>query len=147
MNQTTLKHKDEWSCQHANLYIEICHWGKDYMNDGKGVWNYYIVIPERLCPEKFKSLWLDDKVIDGRSFVLHDYMRLDIANCEWHGGVTYYEKIGHTVGHRLVKLGCDYNHLWDSEAGYPYDLAWVEADARHTAEEVSKMLGLYVETK
>lgn len=50
------------------IFITIKHWGLERehesfepLNDGKGVWNYYITIPERLFPTAFPHLWLEDR--------------------------------------------------------------------------------------
>ena len=139
-----LRHKETWNCKHANLFIEIVHWGVDSMNNGKGVWNYYVTIPERLVkPEVFAKLWLDDKEErfseKGLSYITNDYMSQPFADVDWHYGITYYEKCGQVVGYRMVKLGCDYNHLWDEETGHPDILDSVLMDAKQTAEQLAKM--------
>lgn len=150
-----LAHKDVWTCNVVEkVYIEIVHWGIDRdntsfgsLNNGEGVWNYYITIPERVMPEQFEqSLWLDDKPVQFTPTSLiritHSYMQQPFADCEWHGGITFYEKIGQLVGHRAVKLGCDYSHIWDADRGYKYTVDEVYKDALTTAHALIKLYGL-----
>lgn len=146
-----LSRKDTWQILYKDkLVIEVGHWGVDRelefkpMNDGKGVWNYYISIPEWLCnEEQFNSIWLEDKLIkfaeSSPERITHDYYSNPISRMDsWHCGVTFYDKYGHSKGHRAVKFGCDYNHLYDE--GNEYTLEFVYADAKATAEEILNWL-------
>jgi hypothetical protein len=141
-----LNKKEFWSFTHAGLYVSIVNWGKERgefepMNHGHGVWNYYVTLPERLLGEKFKEVWLEDKRFkftpNSPEQINHDYYGHPFSDVDWHGGITYYAKHGQLEGHRNVELGCDYNHLWDSERGYNYTLEEVVADAKKTAEELA----------
>jgi len=144
-----LHYKETWCLEHRGLSVEITHWGhtgENAFNEGQGVWNYYVYIPERLT-KRFNELWLEDKLVKyaecSPERVHHDYMQAEFADqrFEWHGGITYYDKHGHTPGHRCVQLGCDFNHLWDHERGYDYVMEEVAYEAVRTA----KLLADYYE--
>lgn len=143
--------KELWTSWFENkLLIEVAHWGVERenefmaMNDGKGCWNYYVSIPERHFPEKFESLWLEDKPVKyfetSPERITHDYMNHPIAGLEWHCGVTYYEKEGQVKGHRAVKFGCDFSHYWDSKRGFDYTLEEVIMEAMETAKQILEYL-------
>jgi hypothetical protein len=147
-----------WYLSHAGLQITVKQWGVERahklkpLNNGHGIWNYYIFIPERLIgTDAFEKLWLEDKVVesnsDSKGWIYHDYMSQPFADVEWHCGITFYNKHGHTVGHRMVELGCDYNHLYDQERGYGYTLEEVVEDAKNTANQLAKLYNIKPPTK
>lgn len=147
-------HKDIWTFDfEGKLYIEVCHWGGtgergdfEGLNNEKGVWNYYITIPERIISDKFEELWLLDKLERfseaSPERVTQDYMSAPFSNVDWHCGITYYEKLGQIKGHRLVKMGCDYSHLYDSDRGFNYTLEEVCLDAMQTAIQLKLLYNL-----
>lgn len=140
-----IRHKDVWTTTHEKLTIEVCrHAVGELVNDGKGIWCYYVYIREDQCPIGFfDKLWLPDIII--RSWptspnrITHHYEHL-FPSCEWHGGVTYYAKHGHVPGHRCVQIGCDFSHLWDSEKNFDYRLKDIIFEAQRTAALISKEL-------
>lgn len=142
-NDTTPRHKDVWSYSHAGMCVEIVHHSVgELVNDGKGIWCYYIYVLEARCkPDVFATLWLEDKLIQYTPVspvrITHDYESL-LADCEWHGGATYYDKHGHSAGHRAIQIGCDFSHLWDAEQGFEYALDDIVQEANRTAELVAK---------
>lgn len=98
---------------------------------GEKIWNYYLFLIEEQMPDVFPSLWLDGKrmMINEKPtrHILYEYENTLIADLEWHCGCTYYEKVGGFDGaQRVLKVGCDYNHLWDE--GKHYDLSDIEHD-------------------
>jgi hypothetical protein len=148
-------HKDVWNLNlESKVFIEIVHWGIDRehesfrpLNNDKGVWNYYITLWESLMPEgSFEPLWLEDKQTkfseQGKEHITHDYMQQPFADVDWHGGITFYKKEGQIKGHRGIKLGCDYCHIWDAERGYNYTIDDVVSDALHTAKQIKELYKL-----
>jgi len=144
MNKT-----EQWSFIHAGLPVIIKHWGLERegyfapFNNGKGVWNYYVWLPEYLLKEHFSKVWLEDELIQFTPTspvrIAHDYMSAPFASVDWHGGITYYQKHGQIEGHRSVELGCDYSHLFDQERNYDYELDDVVAEAKATAEQLAAL--------
>jgi hypothetical protein len=110
------------------------------------MWNYYILITEdMLSPDDFAKVWLPVERwwerSSGYKQPCYDTYKSILEGGEFHGGVTFYEKHQDPdTGFRRIKVGCDYGHLWDMEAGYPYDLNWVRHDALRTVEKLSKAL-------
>lgn len=141
-----MKESTIWRGEHAGLGIEIVRWsfGVVISTLPETNWNYYVVIREDQT-KQFSELWLPPKIVkitpESKGFLTHDYSSLDIANIvEWHGGVTFYEKYGEVEGYRAVKLGCDFQHLFDIERGYPYIYEEVLAECKNTAQEVAALL-------
>jgi hypothetical protein len=132
-----------WRGKHRGITIEIAHWGLGQSWRPEGVWNYYLIIHERkITPEVFASLWLEDQTLDGYGCgcVSHDYYGSPLGAIEMHGGITFYEKNGHSVGHRYVKFGCDYNHSWDDHRRYTLDQ--VSAEAVESVNDAIERLGI-----
>ena len=146
-------HSDIWRFQvEGILPVKMVHWGADReheslkpLNNGKGVWNYYIMLPEWILKDKFPSIWLDDLVNESYSYISHDYMNASFADVYWHGDLTFYTKLGHTKGYRAVEVGCDYNHLFDMEQDY--DLESVVSESTETALQLINLYNLYGLTK
>ena len=89
-------------------------------------------------PEEIRErFWLSpdksDKVFKG---VYYSYHRETlITDLEWHYGCTWYSKVRGVDGEpRVVKIGCDYNHLWDE--GRSYDMEYVARDARRCIDSL-----------
>lgn len=62
---TEPRHKDVWTYIHAGLAVEIVHHSKsELVNEGKGIWCYYVYVPEERCkPGVFEALWKEDKKV------------------------------------------------------------------------------------
>lgn len=128
-----LKQLETWQANIDGYRIKIIRQDEEYRNrvDVPG-WCYYIVIPERNVPSKFRQLWLEPKKYTWG--VSYDYSDTPISGLNWHGGVTFYQKHGEVEGHRAVEFGCDYSHYWDQ--GQDYRLEDVYADALVTLDEI-----------
>lgn len=141
-----LRPQTTWRGEHRGLQIKIVNWDCGGMGP---VWNYYVYLPEQKLGDKFQAIWLEDKITkitpESMGFVTHDYYTAPYINVDaWHGGITYYAKHGYTEGRRCVEIGCDYNHLWDREHGYPATLESVTQDAIATVDQLIEALGLDV---
>lgn len=148
--KNTIAHKDTWNGTHEGVSYEIQFWGKtdsEYaINEGNGMWNYYILINENMLSEEdFAKVWLPvSRWMDrssGRKTPIYDTYESILESGDFHGGITHYSK--HQcpdTGFRYIKVGCDYGHLWDMEAGYPYTLESVEQDALATVRALTKVL-------
>lgn len=107
-----------------------------------GTWCYYVTIGEaQLAPELFAEFSLDATATPHKSGwprISHDYYGARFASADWHGGVTYYEKLGGLDGaQRYVKIGCDFAHSWDE--GIDFDYAQVEREAIETVKQLQAM--------
>jgi len=139
-----------WKGCHERLNFEVTHWGlkREHSlastNDGKGCWNYYVILFEREI-ENFKDFWRDPEVrefsVGGTKYIRYDYEASPLATVFWHGGATYWQ--GGTpelVGQRYIKIGCDYSHLQDQERGYDYTIEDILRDVSQTIAELLPLL-------
>ena len=131
-----------WRAQHLGQTYEVCHHGVSDYNP-QGTWCFYVLLDERMFanPEDWKLFDLpiqERKQPEGSTWRHFPYD--DIPDMLWHCGPTFGErrtefdrKTGRDFG--VIKVGCDYNHLWDREAGYPYTLESVRQDAKACVED------------
>lgn len=138
-----LRHKDVWNGTYHNIRFEIVKWK---LGDNPN-WNYYIYLPVDQIPVEFhKFFFLDGKreklSPDGNEYLDYNCGETSyISDLDWHGGITFYEKELEGDGKLLgVKLGCDYAHYFDEEAGYPYNLEWVLSDTKHTIDKLHELI-------
>ncbi len=128
-----------WRGSYRDLQFKIVSWQFRGLEDRypSGAWNYYVYIPETKVPN-FAAIWLDDEVKKltpvSRGRVSHAYYASPLGSVDMHGGITYYQKHGHTEGYRCVEIGCDYQHLHDD--GQEYDERDVLRDAMQTIDDL-----------
>lgn len=131
----------EWTGRYRDVSFRISLHavGERYTPGSEGIWCFYVFLNEQAVPN-FSALWLEDKVYrykpDAPGRITHDYMASIPSGIEFHGGITYYAKHGHTEGFRCVELGCDYNHLWDSERGGGYTLEEIKDDVKRCIDSI-----------
>jgi hypothetical protein len=135
MSKNNWRNKQVWNSVIQGLSTEIVRWESSYLLPGeeqvypKVNWNYYVYIPEYIVND-FDSLWLP---------VDSDYYSLSIAQADWHGGITYYEKFNSdSKQHRYIKVGCDYNHIFDE--GQTYIFEDIERDVIATVKSLHTIL-------
>lgn len=99
-----------------------------FADSGEGTWCYYLIVPEQMFPHR----WDDFRcLISDHGFhqPTPTWERVDFD-----GGITFSETRTHWSRKEgrfteSVKVGCDYNHLWNAEMGYPDTFASVKVDA------------------
>lgn len=142
-NKIDLKEKKVWSSLYKDTLIEIVNWkSKKLLLDIDNLvdadcWNYYVYLYESRL-ENFDALWLEptNQYSWGAGY---DYYSLPIYNIFWHGGITYYEKLNNdAIGKRMIKVGCDYSHLFDLDQ--TYELPDIVSDAIQTVDELHGVL-------
>lgn len=128
------------------LEYEVQFWGEGSMNEGNGMWNYYVTIPkDQLRPEDWERVWLPVAQMhhrsSGREWPSYDEYNSILQAGDFHGGITFYEK-GQTpdTEHQWIKVGCDYGHAWDRDRGYGYSVEEVQRDALRTCRELAAVL-------
>lgn len=135
-----LREVSKWNGQHRGVNYEVSlHDVGGYRPDG--IWCYYIYINEKNAPEAFENeFWLTRVPPTGPDcwmarYPHYPYSNAAFANVDWHGGVTFYEKVaGFDGAPRCVKIGCDYNHLWDQD--HSYSAEYVAQEARRTIDQL-----------
>lgn len=106
----------------------------DIYPSGETHWTYYLHlrlngIPEENDPD---SYWLERKKNGTYRYYAY-YKHSVMSDLDWHGGITWYSKErGFDGEERVIKIGCDYSHLWDE--GYYHDLEDVKNDCKRTIE-------------
>jgi hypothetical protein len=128
-----------WKGEHRGISYSLAHWGiSSYQR--YGIWNYYIHLLEEqfVNPDDFAKFNLEQEIYEFAGSKRAHYPYDNLPDVELYGGITFYSK--DTYINRegktktAVKFGCDYNHGWDREQGYPQDKAWVERDAKHSID-------------
>lgn len=109
--------------------------GNEYPNaePHPGIWCYYLLIPEQM----YSHRWADFAVTrnergytdHGPGFE-HDMFDSEIT---WASSEPYWDRKTERMWDG-AKVGCDYNHLWHHERGYPDSFASVTLDAQRTVE-------------
>lgn len=132
----------EWSGAHMGIrYLLSWHGRSDYQR--QGIWCWYLLLnQEQFYPDDWQRLRLEKQ---DREFAgsMHRHWDYDaFPDLEAHGGWTY-GKMETYLGrdgreYEQVKVGCDYNHLWDHEGGYPHTKSAVEADVRLAIERLCR---------
>lgn len=113
-----------WSVLYRNVSGEIVCWCNPE-SAAPDIWNFYIFLREDKCVN-FHDLWLPDNKYqfspESPVRYTNDYYgNKRLSSIEFHGGITYYEKAVHTEP-RTIKVGCDYNHLYDDETSWSLSL-------------------------
>ena len=116
--------------------------GVPEINGGRGIWCYYIYISDLiLAPANFEEFWLAPRPEKNSLYTdpnvrvaSYDYWAPKWSDVFWHGGITFYKKVSGFDGeNRIVKIGCDYGHLYDNGFEQFED---VERDAKRTITEL-----------
>jgi len=134
-----LRHKDLWSGMYRGVAFEIAHW--DVRPECTlGIWNFYLFIREDMVPEaNVGDVFLAPIHDSGRWGVRYAYYDSILAEIEWHGNMTFYEKRGGADGSKTVAVGgCDYNHLFDQGVTYRHE--GVAADARRAIDDLRRLI-------
>lgn len=127
-----------WAGYIKGFYCEIvCWWPEYYPEDKKEpLWNYYVTIRREQIPTGFDKL-IGEKITSivastGRE---SSYWREASVDISMHWGITFYEPTFNDKGEVIaVKIGCDYNHLYDE--GRSYNENYLLADAKNTIDEI-----------
>lgn len=103
-------------------------------------WTYYVFLNlENFADRELaESLWLEgqtDERFPKRKY--YDYYRnAFLTDLEFHGGITWYSKRFNSSDQRIIKIGCDYGHLWDE--GKYYTQYMVLRDVQATIDDVHR---------
>jgi len=83
-------------------------------------WCWYLYLVEaQMSKQLFRTLWLPPE--QQTWGINYDYYDCELINqIDFHGDCTYYKKLGGFDNiPRIIEVGCDYNHLRDTERGQP----------------------------
>lgn len=129
-----------WRFQHKGVSYSLSHHGYRegkqyddwYSEPHCGTWCYYIHVTEQMYPnswEDFKNVETEYGLTTGPAW----------DHVDFYGGITWNsdEDFRDYKTKRIiscVKVGCDYNHSWDRDAGYWQGLEDVKRDAIKTID-------------
>ena len=110
-----------------------------YSYEAKELWTHYIFICEQQVPEALRERFFLEPKLERIADhcperVIYHYADSALADLEWHCGITYYDLVCAVPGHRVLKAGCDYQHLYDD--GMSYNEAWVIHEAKQTIDSL-----------
>lgn len=100
-----------------------------------GIWCYYIIVPQEMYPHRWDEFAC---VRDEHGFEhpgsAWDYVEFD-TGITWSSSEPYFCRHSKRM-FDASKVGCDYNHLWQSETCYPDNFTSVNQDAIRTVESL-----------
>lgn len=132
----------KWCGEHKGVHYELSHHGVSEYQP-QGTWCFYIFINEGMFikDESFTAFDREPKIQEigsGSKFETYDYW--DVPDYGFHGGITFYERTSFVdkegVRRKQLKIGCDYNHLFDLENGYWEGLDEVRMDTHRLIESL-----------
>jgi len=140
MNAEELRHKDVWNGEYRGVRFEIVKWWMGgLIEDARPVWNYYLCIPyDQIPTELWKRFVLrrqTRKLASGRERVTYPYTASLLADLDWHGGITYYERLEESI-----KAGCDFVHSWDYGQEDTYTVSYVLLHAIRTVDSLRQLV-------
>jgi len=142
--KTKLSESKRYTGAYRGIRFLISHhgYGNPESYAPNGHWCFYLYINEKqLIDEYKKDFILNGEVKEGK--VSHNYYSSKIADIDFHCGITYYNKESGADGEDvIIKIGCDYSHLYDE--GQIYN----EYNILHDVENaIDSMITLYPEIK
>ena len=141
MEAIKLKHSDMWNGRYRGVRFEIMRW--HFTENGKDHWAYYLYIDERQFPVSVRSGYVLEPGLTNMGRLSYDY-----TNCAWnniraHCGWTFYEIHGGYIDTpRVVKIGCDYGHLWDD--GISYNENCIIPEVKQSIDELHDKVGVFL---
>ncbi len=139
-----MKKKTVYAGQYMGIHYEIQQ-RPPLIIDGfpidKERWTSYIFIDTLCIPEKQRDqFWLS---LTGDKHANYDYYKYDVSGLPFHNGCTFYDKEGGPDSKRqYIKVGCDYNHIWDE--GHTYYAEGVEREIKEVIDAFRNMVPNYL---
>lgn len=132
--------------KHKGVDFEIVKFPNTFTSKRNFNWCHYIFINLSKIPQENKPemLWLKGYKdnIGGKRIYYEYYDNEILSRIEFHGGITFYEKIsGFDGGDKIIKVGCDYQHSWDENK--EYDLEYIKEMVEETIESFLNIIPNY----
>ena len=138
-----MKESHLWRGEYDGVAYEINNF--DYGDGKMDKWTFYLYlwlerIPEEQNPSSF---WLRPKRNKVFGRIHYDYYAHPIINnIDFHGDCTWYSKeSGFDGTPKVIKIGCDYMHLYDGEYGYSAD--YIKGDVEKAIRSFREMVPNY----
>lgn len=137
-----VRHEDRWLFDYRGVTVEVVSRpAYEIFTGAATMWTYYVHAREQM----FQADDVPSVFIPPNGKMKHypyEYMRSAWADVDFHGGVTFYNIVNCVPDRRVVKVGCDYGHLWDRECHYT--LESVVGDAKRTVDSMHELFALNV---
>lgn len=136
-----MKKKTVWSGSYRGIGFEIQQFDA-ILDVHASSWTFYLYICLDQLPDSIKKrFWLRPKksgLPSGRKFY-REYDEPLISGIEFHGGCTWYSKESGFDGFaKVVKIGCDYQHVWDE--GQIFSAEGIELEAKKAIDSLHKLI-------
>lgn len=131
--------REVYAESYKGIQIEVSrHWNYEK----REIWCFYLhLYVEMFQTEMQEDLWQPIKFSDFGT-PMQPYAD-SLKPLNWHGGMTFYEKeSAHDYPFKKIKVGCDYNHLWDQDRCY-----YAEEVMGEAKECVDSLFQLFPEIK
>lgn len=127
----------EWHGKYKGIKFEIANWTLG----GRPGWAYYLLPDLKQLPPRFDFDLRPERgetgLMGGRLYF--KYEESFWGKLYWHGGITFYEKLWDGVGKiRGFKVGCDYQHSFDSI--HRYSERTLEKDCKASIDSLWELL-------
>lgn len=139
---TEMRQKTQWNGTYKGINWEV----QTFDIGDRKTWTFYLYLyEEQFDPVYWKKyVWLRPNKHKWGGVANYDYYKSQfILGIDFHGGCTYYEKLGGLdKGRKSVKIGCDYGHYWDRP-----DSESVESVTRDVASAIDSLYNTYPQIK
>ena len=138
-----IRSKTVWNDTYDGVSFEI----QNFKIGAKPAWTFYLYLSLNKIPDKklSNSFWLKPKKYKNQfsERIYYDYNAHPIiSNIEWHCGCTWYSKeSGFDNEKKVIKIGCDYQHLYDDERDYSVE--YILEDVKRAIKSFRKLLPDY----
>lgn len=136
-----------WREKHRDIHIELSFHGYSRGEfPSMGTWCYYLLLDQRMFnADDWNMLVMEKKIVEPYGHISYNYYKF--PDVEFHGGITFYEITEHWDNkkretYNVIKVGCDYNHYWDGERGYPDTYDSVLRDAKDSVDELLDLVNI-----
>ncbi len=142
-----LSHAESWNGTHRGIKFRIHrHNAGGYGEPNRNAWAYYIyVCPLNFSPEDWQRVAPKFHMSAfGGNRAFYEAPAFDCG--DFHSGITWCDvKCSPATPDQItVEIGCDYSHLWDGEAGYPYDVEYLLRDVKNTIDKLHENYTLLI---
>lgn len=132
----------KWVKKHKGVTYELSFHGYrpegdslGFYDEGhEGTWCYYLFVPEEMYPHRWDDFKTTYEGGVGREGPAWESVEFD-SGITWASNERGWCRKTNTPK-ETAKVGCDYNHLWHRESGYPDTYFSVDLDAKRSVESL-----------
>jgi len=135
-----MRNKIVWGDEYRGIHFQIENFSFSE-NEPKDKWAFYLFIKlDQMPGDVAKRFWLEPtKQLIGNRKTYAYYEEALINGIDFHCGCTWYSKeSGFDDDPRIVKIGCDYQHLYDEDQSYSAES--IAFDAKQAIDSLIKMV-------